>query len=311
MDHAMSETMIKPAEPGPLLPLETRLGPVRIAVTEGPRALQVWRDVVGLDVLRQADGEIEMGIGNKALIVLETGAGRPVVPNSLGLYHVAIHVPERRDLARFVARALAARVRISPTDHLVSEAVYLWDLDGNGIELTFETPWRGTFSDNPELGFYGVTTDGQPHSGREPIDLDDLMGEIKEDQELAPCLPEGTRIGHVHVHVDDLDKAMAFYADTVGFKRQFIIGFFGMGDVTLDYVPHIVAFNIWSGQNAAQPPEGSAGLRWFTIIVPDDKTLADIRTRLQAASAPVADIEGGLETADPAGNKLRILVSGA
>jgi catechol 2,3-dioxygenase len=305
------ETETRPAGAGPFLPLATHLGSVRIAVTDGPRALTTWRDIVGLNVLAETGNEIKLGIGGDTLIVLETGASGPVVPNTLGLYHVAIHVPERQDLARFVARALATKTPISPTDHLVSEAVYLWDSDGNGIEMTFETPWRGTLSDQPELGSYGITTEGKPHSGREAIDLDDLMAEMKGDDTLTPRLPEGARIGHVHVHVKDLDEAMRFYADIIGFKRQFVIGFFGMGDVALDYVPHIVAFNTWSGRNAAQPPPGTAGLRWFTIVLPDATAMAGVKSRLDAAGIASEKFEGGIATRDPAGNCVRLLVSGS
>src|SRR5688572_29949562 len=151
----------------PLLPPTTRLGPVRIAVTDKERALQIWRDVVGLEVAFNGDESVTLAAGGKVLIVLEMGAERPVVEGTTGLYHVAIHVPTRADLAQFVVRALQQHVRISPTDHLVSEAVYLWDLDGNGIEMTFETPWRGDIG-GPEDGFYVRTKDGSAHSGREP-----------------------------------------------------------------------------------------------------------------------------------------------
>ena len=252
----------------PILPLTTRLGPVHIAVTDKAKALAIWRDVVGLELIAEAGNELTMGAGGVPLIVLETGAVRPSVPRSIGLYHVAIHVPRRVDMAQMAVRALQRDVRIAPTDHLVSEAIYLWDLDGNGIEITFETPWRGTLGD-PEKGHYAVTTEGKPHSGRDPIDLDGLLAELGENPVLEAAMPAGTRIGHVHVHVNDLHRAMDFYRDVIGFAGFLLITSFGMGDVGLDYMPHTMAFNIWSGPNATLPPAGSAGLRWFTIVVPD------------------------------------------
>ena len=109
----------------PKLPLTTTLGPVRIGVTDKERALSIWRDVVGLEVIDETPDALRLGAGGKVLIVLELGAKGPVVPNTIGLYHVAIHVPKRSDLAQFAVRALQRRVRISPTDHLVSEAIYL------------------------------------------------------------------------------------------------------------------------------------------------------------------------------------------
>lgn len=291
----------------PLLPFTTHFGPVHIAVTDRAKALAIWRDVVGLTLVSETPTELNMGVGGKTLITLELGAGRPVVEHTIGLYHVAIHVPTRPDLAQMAVRALQRRVRISPTDHLVSEAIYLWDLDGNGIEITFETPWRGTLGD-PERGAYAITTDGKPHSGREAIDLDDLLGELGEAPVLQALMPEGTRVGHVHVHVNDLELAMRFYRDGLGYGGLFIIRRFGMGDVGLNYTPHAIAFNIWAGENAALPPPGAAGLRWFTIVLPDTKTLDEVRARLAAINAPVNTIAGGIETADPSGNRVKVVV---
>jgi catechol 2,3-dioxygenase len=291
----------------PVLPLTTTLGPVRIAVTDRARALAIWHDVVGLSVIREDGDTLDLGINGKVLISLEVNATRPVVQKSVGLYHVAIHVPKRSDMAQFAVRALQARVRIAPTDHLVSEAIYLWDLDGNGIEMTFETPWRGTLGD-PDQGAYAVTTEGKVHSGREPIDLDELLGELGENPVLEPMLPAGTRIGHVHVHVNSLDKAMRFYRDGLGFGGLFIIRQFGMGDVGLDYTPHTIAFNIWAGENASLPPAGAAGLRWFTVVLPDAETLAGVRLRLIGLGVATADIPGGIEARDPSGNLVKILV---
>lgn len=289
-----------------LVPTTTRLGPIHIAVTDPARALAIWRDVVGLTVIEQTADRLILGAGDKRLVVLETGASGPVVPHTVGLYHVAVHVPTRKDLARTLNRALAAGVRVSPTDHLVTEALYLWDLDGNGIEITYETPWRGRFVENDEL--LAMTTDGTPHSGREPIDVPGLLTELDGDATPMAPMPAGTRIGHVHVHVDDLDTAMNFYRDQLGFAGQLLSRRYGMGDVSLDYAPHILAFNIWAGRNPSTPPEGVAGLRWFEIIVADVDTLAEIRARLDIAASPVIEIASGIETRDPAGNRIRIVI---
>lgn len=292
----------------PLLPLATSFGPIHIAATDRAAALAVWQDVVGLDLLAEAESEITLGAGRKPLVVLVLGAARPAVPRTLGLYHVALHVPARADLAQVAVRAMQRNVRISPTDHLVSEAIYLWDRDGNGIEMTFETPWRGRLGD-PEQGAYAITNDGRPHSGREPIDMQGLLAELGSNPVLEPRLPAGTRIGHVHVHVNDLERAMRFYRDGLGFGGLFIIRQFGMGDVGLGYVPHAIAFNIWSGPRAKLPPAGSAGLRWFSVVLPDAGTLADVRRRLEARRALIVAVEGGIETTDPSGNRLRLLIA--
>lgn len=297
------------AKSAPLLPLSTKLGLVRLAVTDRARALSIWQDVVGLQVLSETDNLLTLGVGATPLIALEFGAVAPVTPRSIGLYHVAIHVPQRSDLAQLVLRALRANVRISPTDHLVSEAIYLWDLDSNGIEITFETPWRGTLGDPDRGQSYAVTAGGKPHSGREPIDLRGLLAELGEAPAVAAHMPAGTRIGHVHVHVHDLRAAMGFYRDTLGFAGFLLIDSFGMGDVGLDYMPHTIAFNIWSGPDASRPAAGTAGLRWFTIVLPDAATLAAVRARLETAGAPLAELGGGLETRDPSGNRLHLVVT--
>ncbi|WP_417310512.1 VOC family protein [Devosia sp.] len=292
----------------PLLPLTTRFGAVRIAVTDRDRALAIWRDTVGLELIGEDPEALHLGVGTTELITLELGAARPVAEHTLGLYHVAIHVPTRADLAQMAVRALKNRVRISPTDHLVSEAIYLWDYDNNGIEITFETPERGRIG-GPEEGAYAVAHDGTSHSGREPIDLDDLLGELGPAPVLQPAMPAGTRIGHVHLHVTDLEQAMHYYRDGIGFGGLFIMRRFGMGDTGLDYMPHALAFNIWAGPSAAQPPAGSAGLRYLQIVLPDQAALDAARTRLQSVGAPVTDTNEGLTSKDPAGNEVRLTVA--
>jgi catechol 2,3-dioxygenase len=287
------------------LPAATRLGPVHIAVTDAERALVIWRDLVGLaEISRDATG-ITLGAGSAPLVVLEPGAERAVVANTSGLYHVAIHVPTRKELARVTARFIANRYPNSPTDHLVSEAVYLWDLDGNGIEMTFETPSRGVMKSNGDE-YYALTADGRRHSAREAIDVRGLLGELTEADDLRAPLAAGTRVGHIHLHVSDLDKAAAFYGeDGVGFEPLLFNRRFRMGDAGLGYQPHAIAFNTWAGAGAPQAPPGSAGLRWFGIEVPTSSDLAGLRSRL----GEVRDIPGGFETTDPAGNRMRARVA--
>jgi len=299
---SLTEAALEPAS----VAAGTRLGPVHIAVTDGERALTVWRDLVGLTEIGRDGDTIRLGAGGKPLIILHPGAERPVVRNTSGLYHVAIHVPERSDLARVTARLIAARHHNSPTDHLVSEAVYLWDPDGNGIEMTFETPWRGELRSDGEA-YFGVTRDGRRHSGREAIDVRGLLAALAPDDDITRPLPAATRIGHVHVHVADLDAAMDFYSRVIGFPRLMLARRIGMGDVTMGYPPHIVAFNTWAGVGAPQAPAGSAGLRWFTIVVSSASDLAAMRERLTAAGAPVTEADGGIEARDPAGNRVRVV----
>ena len=293
----------------PLVPAETRLGTVRLAVTDGPRALEVWHDLLGLAILGEEEGAIRIGAGDRTLVILEPGAARPVVPGTSGLYHVAIHVPTRGDLARVVGRLFAARYPNSPTDHLVTETTYLSDPDGNGIEVTFETPWRGRLAlmnGQPVV----VDTVGTILTGREPVDLDSLFGELGERMDLGEMLPTGATVGHVHLHVPDLAAAMHFYRDVLGFQGQFFEPRSRAGDVNLPgYVPHIIAFNTWAGEGVPPPPVGASGLRHFTIALPDQDALAGIVGRLEAAGVPATDAPGGLLVRDPAQNAIFLTVA--
>ncbi len=113
-------------------------------------------------------------------------------------------------------------------------------------------------------------------------------------------------ISIITIGVDDLERALRFYRDVLGFAGFLLIQSFGMGDVGLDYMPHTLAFNIWSGPNATLPPAGSAGLRWFTIALRDAESLAALKARLEQAGAPLEVVGNDLETRDPFGNRIRL-----
>lgn len=293
----------------PLLPITTRLGAVHLAVTDTSRALAVWRDLLGLTVISAEGDELHLGAGGQVLVVLHPGAVRPVVPHTSGLYHVAIHVPRRADLARVVGRLFTARYPNSPTDHLVTETTYLSDPDGNGIEVTFETPERGQFTivnGQPRA----VDRAGNVRSGRDPVDLDSLFGELREGESLAAPLPAGSRVGHVHLHVPDLAAAMRFYRDILGFQEQMLVPQFQMGDVTLPaYVPHIIAFNTWGGRGVPPAPADASGLRHFTIALPDRAALASVIGRIEAAQMTLSEGSEGFWLRDPAQNSILLTMA--
>lgn len=303
----MTETLSRPERILKISPL-THVGVLKLRVTEIKRALTIWRDMIGLHVVQADDRMARLGIGQKVMIELYATADMPVPAKSLGLYHIAIHVPARKELARAIARQLKAGIRTLPTDHLVSEATYLWDLDGNGIELTFETPERGTYL-SLEDGIEIETVDGKPHSGREPIDLEAMFAELSPDDDLMAPLPEGTRVGHIHLHVRDLFESMQFYAGIIGLQRQILSTRFGMGDVRTNFEPHVLAFNIWSGPNAQQAPENAAGLTEFELILAEMADLESIVERLdQAGHAYQPITTNAIALKDPSGNPMRLLV---
>ena len=297
-----------------LLPRGTRLGEVHLAVTDRERALTFWTQVLGLvelEPLAEADGVVRLGTeasAGRALVVLHPGASGPVVPRRTGLYHVALHIPTRQELARVIARLFELRYPNSPTDHLVSETTYLNDPDGNGIELTFETPERGEFLPEPIGQMMARTKDGELRSGRDPVDLESLFGELQPGDDLsAPLVSD--RVHHVHLHVGDIERDGAFYRDLIGFPQQTFVPGFQMIDFSLDHdtVVHSLALNSWAGAGAQPVPEGTAGLRHFTLEVPSAAAIDEIAARLSGAGRPFERIAAGVEVADPSGNTLRVL----
>src|SRR5205823_10986268 len=177
---------------------KTGVGAVELGVTDGDRALRFYRDYVGLTPLASMGSEIRLGAAGRELVVLHPDAERPVVPRRSGLYHLAIVVPDRRELARVIARLGRLQWDQYPTDHVMTKANYLWDPDGNGIEIYTESPEDGT------MGFANGTfvaydKDGKHRSGRDPIDLDELFSHLREDdrteERLIRPIPAGTRMG--------------------------------------------------------------------------------------------------------------------
>jgi catechol 2,3-dioxygenase len=287
----------------------TGLGPVHLCVTDRDRALRFWRDTLGLTLMSEEDGKIHLGAGERELVVLYPGAPRPVPRGTTGLYHLAIHLPSRKELARAVGRLFAQRYPNSPTDHVLTETTYLSDPDYNGIELTFETPERGRFIVTPNGLPAALDADGNFRSVRDPLDLDSLFGELVPGEPLEAPLSEGAKIGHVHLHLADIHDAMRFYRDALGFEELNLLEAMGIGDVNIPgHVPHFIAFNTWAGQGAGQPPEEAAGLRHFTIELPSERDLEETAERLGRGGLRVTEAPGGFFVRDPSANRIHLTV---
>jgi catechol 2,3-dioxygenase len=151
---------------------------------------------------------------------------------------------------------------------------------------------------------------GNVRSGRDPVDLDSLFGELAAGDSLATPLPGSARVGHVHLHVADIHASMRFYRDVLGFQEQYLIPHFQMGDVTLpNYVPHIIAFNTWAGRGVPPAPADASGLRHFTITLADRPALAGVIDRLEAARVPLVETPEGLIVRDPSQNRILLTVA--
>ena len=279
----------------------TAMGAVEIAVTDGERALRFYRDYVGLTPLDSPGPEIRLGAGGRELVVLHPGAEQPVVPRRSGLYHLAILVPDRKELARVIARLGRLRWDQYPTDHVMTKANYLWDPDGNGIEVYTESPEDGT------MGFANGTfaawdKDGRPRSGRDPIDLQELFSHLGEGDSLEAPMPDATRMGHVHLHVGNVEDALRFYHDIVGFDVMGHVP--GVGFVSAGGYHHHLGLNTWAGRGAPPAPAGTAGLRRFTVELPSQRDLDDIVGRVEHSGVAVAEEAGGYASVDPSANRV-------
>ena len=279
----------------------TGVGAVEIAVTDPDRATRFYRDYVGLAQLPSDRATIHMGVPGRELVVLHPNAERPVVPRTSGLYHLAILVPDRRELARVIGRLARLQWDQYPTDHVMTKANYLWDPDGNGIEVYTESPEDGVmgFAD----GRFGAwDREGRPRSGRDPIDLEELFSHLGDDDRLDAPMPDATRMGHVHLHVGDVDDALRFYHDLVGFDVMGHVP--GMGFVSAGGYHHHLGLNEWAGHGARPAPAGSAGLRRFTVELPTQPDLDDVLNRLEGGEVRVTEEAGGYAAVDPSANRV-------
>ena len=273
-------------------------GAVHLDVTDIERSLGFWRDLVGLQLRGQDDRAVSLGTDRQTLLVLHPGATSPAQRGHAGLYHLAIHLPNEPEFARVLARLFERRTFMSPTDHVMSKAIYLDDPDGIGLELTLETPERVRSMRMTTTGPEVIDASGQRRSGRELLDVREVLSTLGDD-DFTPPLPTGTIIGHMHLHVGDLAASRRFYRDGLGFIEA---NDFGSG---VDFhangpFKHRLAVNTWQGVGASQPPAGTAGLRRFTIRFDTPERLQTTLTRLSSAEVHA---DGHL-VRDPAGNTM-------
>lgn len=268
------------------------MGPVHVTVAELERSLAFYRQAVGLHVLESASGRASIGVDAEELLVLVEEPGARPAYGYTGLYHFAVLLPKRRSLALWLAHAARERVALQGlSDHFVSEAIYLADPDGHGIEIYWDRPravWDGQVAQR-------MTT--------LPLDVDDLMTELDDPAEPFAGLPAGTRIGHVHLRVATIRETVSFYRDVLKFDLMAALGghaaFFGA-----DGYHHHVGANTWESAGAPPPPPGVAALRHATIVLPDAREREDVLARVVASGQePEAHPEGPL-VRDPSGNAL-------
>jgi len=295
---------VEPATPGTYgqppsgaaLPPTTQLGPVRLQVASLARSVAYYTEVLGLLVHDEGTGRATLGPQDdpRVLVQLEErrGVARADARPHTGLYHFALLVPERCALGAFVRHLSDVGVRAGAGDHLVSEAFYLTDPDGLGIEVYADRPRHAWRRRGRELM---MATD--------PVDVRALLESAAGTD--WDGMPAGTVIGHVHLHVGGTTRASAFYGDTLGFDRMVWsypgAVFFGAGGYH-----HHVGANTWAGPRAAAPAEDDAQLLSWTLELPNSATMAVVASQVVASGAEVTRTADGFDTRDPWGTPVSV-----
>jgi catechol 2,3-dioxygenase len=275
------------------LPDETRLGSIRLRTADTGLLRDFYQRVIGLRPLVSDDGVTALGAGDSVLVELDPDAGAPPrPPRTTGLFHLALLVPTRADLARALRRVWEAGWQLSgASDHLVSEALYLSDPEGNGVELYRDRPreeWR-------QAG-------GELEMATLPLDLESVLGE-DQDGEVG-AMDDGTVLGHVHLQVADLAPAQAFWVDALGLDPT-VRSYPGALFASAGGYHHHVGLNTWAGVGIPRPPAGATGLERFELVVPDADSVEAAGARL-AAVADVTDVDDGVLAEDPSGNSVLV-----
>ena len=280
------------------IPAATTVGPVRLRVADLDRMTAFYRDTIGLSKVATDAGVVQLGARAGTPLVELVGAPdapRPPARGS-GLFHLAVLVPGRPELARAIRRVVDGDWSFTgASDHLVSEAMYLDDPEGNGIEIYRDRPR----ADWPRM-------DGAIQMATEPLDLAAVMAE--EPVGSTAPMADGTVIGHVHLSVADLEASERFHHGLVGFDVT-VRGYPGALFLSAGGYHHHLGLNTWRSRGVPAPAEGALGLDRFQVSLPDAASLRSVAERLEAGGADVREADGGFLATDPSG--IRVLLAAA
>ncbi|KEF35641.1 glyoxalase [Deinococcus sp. RL] len=272
-----------------------QLGAVTLLVRDLPRLTAFYVEVLGLAVLRQNREEAALGVGEAEWLRLQSRPDLPAPePRRPGLFHAALLLPDRAALGSWVRHASALGVRLGAGDHLVSEALYLTDPEGNGVEVYRDRP-------REEWSWAG----GQVRMDTLPLDLPGLLAVGEAAGPFRGAAP-GTRLGHVHLRVGDAARAARFYAQALDLHP--VAEWRGAAFLSWGGYHHHFGLNEWETRGAGRPLAPATGLGEVEILVPD---LAPARARLAALGVPAAEEAGALAFADPWGLRLSLRASPA
>ena len=270
------------------------VGEVNIKVKNLDNAVTFYQNIMGFQVLEQTEGKAVLTTDGKTpLLTLEQPAD--VIPKEgkmSGLYHFAILLPSRADLSVFLRHLLQTGYPLGAADHYVSEALYLNDPDGNGIEV---------YRDRPSTEW--TWKNNLVEMATEQLDAEGILAE--SDAEWNG-LPSGTVMGHIHLHVGDLQKAEEFYTKGLGFN---VVSYYPQAAfLSTGGYHHHIAINTWQGVGAPTPPKNSVGLNWYTLVFPNETERENVIKQLKQLGAPVKKETDFYVTSDPSGNQIRLVV---
>ena len=273
----------------------TSVANVELVVGDLDAQAGFYREAIGLRELRRGGGVVELGApgGDAPLVTLVEDPDAPLRPRgTTGLFHLALLVPDRAELARALNRVTATGHRFTgASDHLVSEALYLDDPEGNGIEI---------YRDRAREDW--PRAEGELQMATLPLDVEGVLASAPAG-EAGEGMAEGTTLGHVHLQVGSIPAADAHYTDGMGFEAT-VRGYPGALFVSAGGYHHHIGLNTWAGEGAPPPPPGARGLRSYTIVLPDETALQQTLTAARDAGIePGEDDHGRTVVADPSGNR--------
>ncbi len=276
----------------------TTVGTVSLKVSNLQRSVNFYNNLIGLRTLQQTDQEAILGAGQRIILHLEgIPDAQPQTPFSTGLYHAAILFPDRHSLAIKIGQISAFRYPLGWADHLVSEAFYLNDPDGNGLELYRDRPrsewqWDGK----------------QVRMASNQINFEDFFAEVKDNDPALQnvAVPDQTTLGHVHLRVAEMSKTEWFYHDVLGF--DIVARMPGALFVSAGGYHHHLGLNMWESRGGKPSPDASVGLREYSIVLPDKAELDRLTRQVEAAGVSVERTEETATILDPSQNRLRLVL---
>ncbi|CAG0966627.1 catechol 2,3-dioxygenase [Anaerolineales bacterium] len=279
----------------------TLIGHVSLTVANLENQILFYQQVLGFKLHWREGNKAGLGAGGVDLLRLTEEPNLKKYRGVTGLYHFAVLFPNRRELARVLARLFALKVRNYPTDHIMTKTTYLDDLEGNGIELYCESPEDGSWT--LKDGKYETRcADGSWSDGREPLDVNALFSHLTADDRLDEPAPPEIRVGHIHLHVRNVQEAVDFYHGILGFDPMGVAPEFQMGFVSAGGYHHHIGLNTWQGEGAPPPPADAVGLRHFTVDLPNQQALDEVVMRITEAGIPFNQTDDGLLLYDPSQN---------